>query len=71
MSETDTRAKADSILNFLASSPRYGHTTAKRSVVASVMLTTGGQLMACGELWNIKAKSLGAGIYKLSLEPQP
>lgn len=34
----------------------------------SLQLESGGFLMACGELWNVKAKSLGAGVYQVSLQ---
>jgi hypothetical protein len=56
------------VLNFLASMPN-GHTTLKRDDAAAILLETGGNLLACGRLYNIVAKPIGAGIYRLSLEP--
>lgn len=55
-------------LEYLASTPRHGLTSATREVVRRVMLDTDGVMMAHGKLWDIKAKSLGAGIYQLSLK---
>lgn len=55
-------------LNFLCGSPKYGHTTMLIDDLRQVLLETGGNVMACGYLWDIKSKHLGAGVYKVSLE---
>jgi hypothetical protein len=54
-------------LNFLASMP-MGHTTMLRKDVQEILLETGGNMLACGRLYNIKAKDIGAGVYRVSLE---
>ncbi len=58
----------NSILNHLASIPKYGNATATSSQVRAIMLSTGGWIMACGNLYDIKTKRLGGGVYRLSLE---
>lgn len=55
------------ILNFLASMPRYGHAAATKEQVRQIMLDTTGTLLAQGRLYDIKAKPLGGGIYRLTL----
>lgn len=53
-------------LNFLASCP-IGHTTLLHDDVQSILLETGGNMLACGRLYDIVAKPIGAGVYKVSL----
>lgn len=65
--EDKNKEEARRILNYLASMP-IGHTTADRATVREIQLTTGAQLFAQGVLYDIKAKSVGAGVYKVSLE---
>jgi hypothetical protein len=59
--------EADKLLNFLAGMPSGNCTASSNKVVREVMLQTGGQMLACGYLWDIKSKSLGGGVYKLTL----
>lgn len=59
--------EATRALNFLARMPR-GHTTLERADVKDMLLQTGGNILACGSLYNIKATHIGAGVYKVSLE---
>lgn len=54
-------------LNFLASMPA-GTTTMNRKEAHEVLMETGGNMLACGRLYNIIAKDIGAGVYKVSLE---
>jgi hypothetical protein len=54
------------VLNYLASSP-FGHATVTREDAHVILLETGGNVLACGCLYDIVAKPLGAGVYKLSL----
>lgn len=53
--------------NFLASMP-IGHTTLNTSDTQSLLLDTGGNLLARGRLYDIKADHLGAGVYRVSLK---
>lgn len=46
-----------------------GNTTATTAVTRRLLIDTGGQTLANGKLYEIKAKSLGAGVYRLSLAP--
>lgn len=57
-----------SILNHLAAMPEYGNAAAEKDEVREIMLQTGGWMLACGHQWDIKAKQLGAGVYRLTLE---
>jgi hypothetical protein len=54
-------------LNFFASSP-VGHTTMTRKDVREMLLETGGNLLAGGRLYDIVAKDIGAGVYKVTLQ---
>lgn len=56
-----------SVLNFLASMP-IGHATADKETLKEIMIITGGQLMACGYLYEIKHKHLGGGVYRVYLK---
>lgn len=53
-------------LNFLAGMPG-GHTTMTRKDVKELLLETGGNMLACGRLYDIVAKDIGAGVYRVSL----
>lgn len=59
--------EADRILNFLASTPR-GVSSAERPVVREIMLRTSGEMLVGGEIVDIVAQRLGAGVYRLSLK---
>ncbi len=56
-----------SILNHLASMPERGNATCERRELREIMLQTGGKMMACGRYYDIRAKHLGAGVYRLTL----
>lgn len=66
MSEYTTEAKQ--AMRFLCSMPS-GNTTLDAPDLKSLMLKSGGQLLACGTLYNIKSDDLGAGVSRVSLEP--
>lgn len=53
-------------LNFLASMPS-GTTTMNRKDTHEMLMETGGNMLACGRLYDIVAKDIGAGVYKVSL----
>lgn len=54
-------------LNFLCGMPDYGNTTMDRKDTHELLMDTGGCVLACGRLYNIVAKDIGAGVYKVSL----
>jgi hypothetical protein len=56
-------------LNYLASCPHHGSTTMKREDLQAVLLNTGGNMLACGSLYDIVGKDIGAGIYRVTLQP--
>jgi hypothetical protein len=53
-------------LNFLAAIPN-GSTTMTRADLKTILLETGGNMLACGRLYDIVAKDIGAGVYKVTL----
>ena len=59
-------AEAEHALQFLCSMP-IGHTTLRTKDYRDLMLNTDGSVMARGSLYNIRGKSLGAGVYEVRL----
>lgn len=55
-------------LNFLARCPS-GSTTMDRQDAKSLLLETGGNMLACGRLYDFVVKDIGAGVCKISLTP--
>jgi hypothetical protein len=53
-------------LNFLASMPT-GSTTMTEHDLRTILLETGGDMLACGRLYEIVPKHIGAGIYRVTL----
>lgn len=56
------------VLNFLASAGPYANSTVERQDAHDILMETGGTLLARGRLYNIIAKNIGAGVYRLHLE---
>lgn len=54
-------------LNFLAGCPG-GSTTMEHDDLKEILLATGGNMLACGSLYDIVGKPIGAGVYKVSLK---
>jgi len=48
--------------------PKHAQTTMTRMDLQELLLETGGKIIACGKLYNIKPKKLGAGVYEVRLE---
>jgi len=48
--------------------PRHATATVTREQLREILLATGGDIIACGELYDIKNKHLGAGVYKIFLK---
>lgn len=42
--------------------------TMTRKELKETLLATDGWVMACGYLWDVKSKHLGAGVYSIRLE---
>lgn len=55
-------------LNFLAAYP-IGSTTMEHDDLKAVLMETGGNMLACGRLYDIVGKPIGAGVYKVTLTP--
>lgn len=60
--------EASRILSHLASMPQYGNASATYAQVREIMLQTGGEMMAAGDMYEIKSKALGGGVYRLTLK---
>jgi hypothetical protein len=48
--------------------PATAQTTMPRKQLQSVLLASDGAIIACGRLWDIVSKNLGAGVYRVSLK---
>ena len=48
--------------------PELAHTTMDKKDLKELLLTVGSNIIACGKLYDIKTKHLGAGIYKVTLK---
>lgn len=62
-------SEANRILGNLAAMPGGIATAQSRAIVREIMLQTGGAMMACGSLYDIKSRSLGGGVYRITLVP--
>ncbi len=63
----DVSAEYERLLRFLASSPNGTDTTTSK-VYRELLLQTGGSITCRGELRDIRAKPLGAGVYLVRTE---
>jgi hypothetical protein len=48
--------------------PELAKTTMDKKDLRELLLATDGCIIACGVLYDIKAKHLGAGVYRVSLK---
>jgi hypothetical protein len=48
--------------------PHCASTTMTRKDLKETLLATDGWVLSCGEIFDIKSKHLGAGVYRISLE---
>jgi len=55
-------------LNFLAGMP-CGSTTMSRKDAHALLLETGGNILACGRLYDFVVKDIGADVCKITLTP--
>lgn len=60
------KAEVHRQLNFLASMPG-GTTTMTAEDLRELLLETGGNMLACGRLYDFAPEHLGAGVYRVSL----
>ncbi len=49
--------------------PRTAHPTMTTPELRSVLMRHDGQVCACGELWTIRNKHIGAGVHRVYLLP--
>ncbi len=61
-------AEVDQILDHVASMPGTTFASAVAPVVRALLLKTDGQLLLCGKRWDVVAKPLGAGVYRVVLK---
>lgn len=48
--------------------PQVTNTTMDKKNLKELLLHSEGWIMACGHLWDIKSKHLGAGVYRVTLK---
>lgn len=56
-----------SLPNIFYTMPRTANTTMDTKDLKELLLETGGRVIACGRLFDIKSKNLGAGVYRVTL----
>ncbi len=59
--------EANSVLNRLASMPRFAKKAVPKNLMRELLLHTDGVMFLQGRKWAVKSKELGAGIYEISL----
>lgn len=65
---TEYSAEVVASMRHLASMPQ-AHVTMTRDDVKAMLLGTGGNMLARGTLYDFKCRDIGAGVYKVTLEP--
>lgn len=50
------------------SMPKMASAALTRRQLREILLTTNGKILACGYMWEIVQKHLGAGIYRVTLK---
>jgi len=48
--------------------PHLAHTTMATKELKETLLHTEGSILACGRMWDIVSKHLGAGVHKITLK---
>jgi len=48
--------------------PHLAEVVVPRKVLREILLSTGGEILACGDFWTIKSKHLGVGVYRIFLK---
>lgn len=66
MTTIELTTEARKAIEYLARLPA-GNTTLDRGDLRSLLGYTGGQALARGHLYDIRSRSLGAGVYRVSL----
>ena len=57
--------------NHLWAMPGISHLTATRAELRAFLLKHGSEVLAQGRLCDVKSKPVGAGVYRVVLEPRP
>jgi len=68
MKRTINKAETHRKLNNLAACPST-HTTMTREEARGVLMDTGGNMLACGRLYDFVVRDIGAGVCRVSLTP--
>ncbi len=48
--------------------PHLASTTMDKKDLKELLLCSGGQIIACGHMWDIDSKHIGAGVYRVTLK---
>jgi hypothetical protein len=65
---TDLQQKANHLPDNFYTMPKVANMTLTRKQLRETLLYTGGWIIACGRIHEIKSKHLGAGVYRVNLE---
>ncbi len=60
--------EANEVLDWLVLTPQLAHKAITRSLLREILLHTDGSMISQGRVWTIKAKNMGAGVHRISLE---
>lgn len=61
------KAESEKALDTLAGSPEFAAPAVSREVYREMLLSTEGWIMAQGYSWDLVGKSLGVGVYRVTL----
>jgi hypothetical protein len=60
------REEVSRVTNHLASMPGLAHAAVETAVARSLLLESGGEMLLRGRTYDVVAKSLGAGVYRVT-----
>lgn len=62
--------RKEDALRHLYSMPGLAHSTVTAKELKEILLSTGGQVMCNGKLWDISSIRIGPGVYRIQLSKQ-
>jgi len=71
MTTATLSAESEDVLKHLASMPGLGHSSVTKAQLWEIMLSTGGELLLAGRIYDITSKHLGAGVYRVCTKVRP
>lgn len=68
MAKTAPRLPVNHLSANMYTNPGNCRQTLTRAQLKETLLATDGRILACGNLWSIKSKHLGVGVYEVTLK---